>query len=357
MKVVSVQEVTLTMTGTSSANSSITTVGNLAQSVVFGTWKMSSVTSVVPAQSITCDVWLSDASTVNIQRDGTQGTITATLYVVEFHSSVNVQKGTMSMTSSGTSDNVTITSVDLTKAFSNLYYRHGVESGSPSNDSDPETRLVANTLSSTTNLNFSRDIGRGTINGHWFVVEDLGNTISQEVFVKNTSGTMNQSLGASRSVVLADTFIVGSLKSVEAVYNDEAICNVELTNTTNLQAQDGYNTSEADTMEIYIVENSNINVQTFTMSGTGFNGTSGTQAITSVDLSRSIIIPTIQTVGTVDTGYTNGNLDERFVEVHFNSSTQVGWSRGATAQHRVWTYQVIEFAEVPIPRNRVFIIS
>jgi hypothetical protein len=344
MKVVSVEEIDITMTGSSNTATLSTTVGDLSQSVVVGTWEMASIASHIGAESIMCDLYLSNTSTLTIERGEASGaTITATCFVIEFDSSVVVQKGTFSMGAAVTTDNVTVTAVDLGKAFSAAYYKHAFEAVG-SSDSDPDTRMVSNALTTTTNLAFVRDAGTGAVDGHWWIAEDSNSTITRETLVKDVNNEMAQHLAASRSVVLADSFLIGSQSSVNVEYNDEATCDVRFSGTTGLRFSDGFNSSDADTLEVYVVEDTALTVQEFTLTGSD-TATSFTKTITSTDLTLSIILPTMINQGTVDTGFNPGNLDERFVRASFNSATEVQLNRGAVAQTQGGTFQIIEFEQ------------
>jgi len=317
MKVISIQEVVVTIADTATTGTAtITTVGNLAQSVVWGSYQISVFSAQTSSDNWQVDMWLSDASTVTIQRNGTVGTITANVFVIQFHSSVIIQKGTFSMATSGLVSNQTITAVNLAKSFSMHYWR--ITETGQTYDSGPAARQVSGVLTSTTNLQLERDntaTSSGPIDGHWWIAEDPGLTVTQQQFLKTTANPVTSTLASSRSVVLADTFLVASGRTQEPVWNDEGNCDLKLSSSTQVQVRDGFNNSETDIVEAYIVEDSALNVQQFQLANT--SAASGTQAITSVDLSLSIVVPVMPPATLACTAWNNGQFDKRIIKFKF----------------------------------------
>lgn len=344
MKVVNTEQITLTMTATTSQTATLaTTVGDLSRSVVVVAGvEFSNLTGEIAAAKFEVDAWLSNASTANVQRNDGTGTCTVTLHVIEFDSSVTVQKGTFSMASATATDNQTISAVTLANAFAYFTCRMDETTPTAGDDSDPDTALISLGISTTTNLLFTRTAGQGAVNGHWWVAEDTGATVTQETTAhNNNSPTQLFNLGASRSVVLADTFIVSSQHSVETRYNDEARNDIRLSSTTQLEMRDGYNTAEADTAKTFVIEDSALSVQHFQIANS--NAVSGTQAITSVDRTRAIIMPCTHLGMAPSSDYTDGNIDGRFFRFKFDSDTQISWSRGQGLAASYISYQIVEF--------------
>ncbi len=356
MKVVNTEQITLTMTATTSQNATLaTTVGNLSRSVVvIAGVEFSDLTGETAADKFEVDAWLSNASTVNVQRNAGTGTCTVTLHVIEFASSVAVQKGTFSMASATATDNQTITAVNQANAFAYFSCRMDETTPTANDDSDPDTALISLGISTTTNLLFTRAAGQGAVNGHWWVAEDAGATVTEESTEhNNNAATQVFSLGASRSVVLADTFLVSSQHSVETRYNDEARNDIRLSSATQLEMRDGYSTLEADTAKTFVIEDTALAVQHFQLSNV--SAVSGTQAITSVDRTRSIILPCAHSGMATSSDFTDGNIDGRFIRFKFDSDTQVSWTRGQGLAATYMSFQVVEFEAGggPPPSGRI----
>ncbi len=356
MKVVNTEQITLTMTATTSQNATlVTTLGNLSRSVVVIVGvEFTNLTGEIAAAKIDVDAWLSNASTVNVQRNDGTGTCTVTLHVIEFDSTVTVQKGTFSMASATATDNQTIAAVTLANAFAYFSCRMDETTPTAGDDSDPDTALISLGINTTTNLLFTRTSGQGAVNGHWWVAEDAGATVTEESTAhNNNAATQAFSLGASRSVVLADTFLISSQHSVEARYNDEARNDIRLSSTTQLEMRDGYSTSEADTAKTFVIEDTALAVQHFQIANS--SAASGTQAITAVDRSRAIIMPCAHIGMAPSSDYTDGNVDGRFFRFKFDSDTQVSWTRGQGIAASYISFQVVEFEAGggPPPSGRI----
>lgn len=345
MKIVSVQEVDITMTGTSQT-ASITTVGDLSRSVVVGTWEVSPLTGNILADSLEVDMWLSDASTITIQRNGSDGTITATVFVIEFHSSVNVQKGTFTMADDVNSTNVTLSALTIANSFAMVFKRE-TETSSFTRDSSPAARHQGFRITTTTNLLIER-VGNAsatsTVNGHWWVVEDTDLDVTTEILSHSGASPNAHTLGASRSVVMADTFIVASMKTPEEQWNDEGNANIELVSTTAIETTDAYNTAEVETINAQVIEDSDLIVQHKKITtGTPITGT---QSITSVDLTRAVIFPTFKSGNASNAASSQTTIHLRYMRLSFNSATEVAWSRntgGGTGSGNDMSYQVVEF--------------
>lgn len=349
MLVVNVEQIDISLSTIQTSNTATLTdtIGTLANAVVFASWEMSNVTGEISSSECECDFWLSDTSTLNIQRNDTKGSITATCFVVEFDSSVTVQKGTFSISSSGETDDITLTAVVLADSFAWGYARMD-ESSISADDSDPNHRLLTFDLTTTTNLQVERVQGSGAVNGHYYVVEDAGNTVNNFESIHD-NGVFTETATFSPAVTLAETFLVTSQRSTESRYNDEAVNTIKLSSTTQVEMRDLFGSTEDDTFVNFIVSNSALDVQHFNAENTG--SLSATQTITSVDRTYSIVKPTIKSGHLANNTYTDGNLDSRYVRYKFNSDTQVEWSRGQGALLSYHHYDVIEFPAAPIIHN------
>jgi len=177
-----VQSGTQAMGGSASVDVAITAV-NLSRSFAICYFMTSSSN---PQSVPTCQL----TSTTNLQiRTGAALSVTTvSWYVVQFASGATVQRGSHNMASGDTTNNVTITSVDTTKAFVIAYAR--INDSSVSND---ERRTVKARLTSATNLELSRRESGTAIDIEWQVVELDGASVKSGL----------ATIGAGNSSVIA----------------------------------------------------------------------------------------------------------------------------------------------------------
>ncbi|MBE7439779.1 MAG: hypothetical protein HS115_15080 [Spirochaetales bacterium] len=155
-----VQSGTQAMGGSASVDVAITAV-NLSRSFALCYFMTgSSNPQTVP----TCQ--LTSTTNLQIRTGAALSATTVSWYVVQFASGAAVQRNSLNMASGDSTSNVTITSVDTTKAFVIVYAR--MNDSSVGND---ERRTVKARLTSSTNLEISRRESGSAIDIEWQVVE------------------------------------------------------------------------------------------------------------------------------------------------------------------------------------------
>ncbi len=114
----SVEEVTITLSAVASNTGTITSV-TMAKTFLTGSYTASGTADDNTLGSI--EVVLTNATTITVQRNGTGGTIVWTGHAIEFAGGgdENVQRGQIAAQGATASQNVTVTSVDLTEAMVN----------------------------------------------------------------------------------------------------------------------------------------------------------------------------------------------------------------------------------------------
>lgn len=145
----------------------------------------------------------SSGDTVSFESGG-GSSVGVNWYVAEFSDGVSVQRGSETLDSSTDSVNITLTSVDLAKSFVIVYSR--MNSSSTSID---ERRTVMAELTSSTNLQISRNETGTAIDVEWQVVEMIGaNVQSGTTTMTGTSATANIT-----SVDEGSTFLIFNSKA------------------------------------------------------------------------------------------------------------------------------------------------
>lgn len=186
-----------------------------------------------------------------------------------------IQSGTLNLT--GTSDTVTITSVDTTKAF--LLFSTRFAEPSPGT-------LVSGQVTNGTTLTFTRASSTGTVDIQWYVVE-----FTSGVSVQRGSHTLDSTEPDDvtiTSVDLAKSFPVMSYrKATSSGFGQDDFFKGRLTTSTNLEL-DMVTGNSTLTVEWQVVEYTGCSVQRgeVALSST----TSVTDTITSVDTAKSWLL-------------------------------------------------------------------
>jgi hypothetical protein len=228
----SVEKVTLTLTGTS--DSVLLTQGqNHNYCVPFATWSRTDHTEA----GHFIDVYMGAGPTVYAERGSSSGNAVLVIYVVEFEpAQVSIQTGTFSY--GGTSGSSAISSVDTDKTFILTYYEWSGGSGYLY-DSIARSRLT-----SSTNIEYTRESSAGTISGHYFVVEDVGNNFTVQHVDLDIINPATSDTVAITSVEEDKTFIIASYYNrYGAGRADYAAVSVWLSNATTVRAEQQLNSS------------------------------------------------------------------------------------------------------------------
>jgi len=157
---------------------------------------------------ILCDVYFTAGSppTVTARRSAGTGTVTVSIFVVEFDgTNVVVQMDTFSM--SGLNTTVSIDAVVLAKSFFVACYRN------VSGDDDWESSMISGYFSSTTSIYLDRTDSFGTNSGRVYTVEAQGTEFSTEAYSISIGSGAAQGSDTISAVVMASTMLVGLFKT------------------------------------------------------------------------------------------------------------------------------------------------
>jgi len=217
------------------------------------------------------------------------------IFIVEFDSSINVQQLAFTMTGTSTTVSPASVGADINEAFVVASYEY---TSPPASDDDWNDALVRLVLTTTTNVNVSRNGSGGTIEGTVYVVDcDSDEWFTHhhdESFVATTTTIRTKNIDFSPTVVMADCFTLHSYETDEATDDmKDAIWSAHLESTTEVQfernqgATSNSNSSE-HTLQIVECANNEYDVQrntTFLSSGAS---AITNQSITAVDRTRSV---------------------------------------------------------------------
>ena len=221
---------------------------------------------------------------------------------------MTVQKGSTSL--SGTTTDVTISSVDISKSYVIFSAR---------NASGANAQYATAQLINGTTLRFTREDNTGTLEIEWFVITDPLATVQRGTTAIGSGNTTETQ--AISSVDLSKSFITISHRTNESNINNDHRAHyiAKFNSNTEIEFERG-ESGAAGTVAWEVVTISDAVVQHGVNS---VSGSSGNQAITAVDLDHAFVIaPNTTTVS---------NLESRHVRTSFNSTTQIDFNRVATS--------------------------
>ncbi len=158
------------------------------------------------------------------------------VYVVEFGSDINVYQGAFDIVASATTDLVSITAIDQTKAF----IIHAYEASPADADGMDESRTGA-FFSANDEITFIRGLGPtgSSVNGHYYVIEDTASNWTVDSGSHDCGTTGQSTIGA---VDMAKTFIIASCTRTDTIDDIILEPTVFLGATTTVDSIRGTNT-------------------------------------------------------------------------------------------------------------------
>ena len=286
----------------------------------------------------------------NVGSDSSPGDLEAWIYVVEHGSNVTVQQGSVNVT--GTSATASISAVNQANAYINFTQAGtGAVGGDDFNDMCFRAQFNSNTQ-----IQLERS---GTGNPDWtvyyYVIESDGTDFNTEYYSDTwtTSETGPTNITLSNSVTLANAFLVAGYETSEGSDDmRDGICNVALTGSTTLTWYRNHAGTPSATGQItgWVVRasSSEFDVQRFATNASGSLTTN--QAITAVDLSKSVIISN-QNVGAgawpISSTASGANVHDTQHSIRFTSTTNAQLQRQAdttlVGSNTNVRFEVVEF--------------
>lgn len=341
MDIIKVQTVSVTIASSASSGtgalSGFTTQAKIVPLSM--SWRVADGQSPVLASSTELDVVVDSSSQITVSRYGTPAyAINIRVCMVEFGPGDTVQSGTFSMTNAETTDTAVVSSLTLANSFWVMYHKNEGEAV-PENDSDPDGRIVACKFNSTTQLGFQRGIAKGSLSGHWYTVSSTDLSVQHLTHANSTE--VLTTTDTISTVTLANTFLICSQRDTDVQYNDNALWDPYLKNTTTVEWRRGYAATNVSTLEYQVISDAAITVQrnTFTATGTTDNDT-----IAAVILANSIAKPTFSRSGmTGSDAYADGTMNGRYWELWLNSTTQINGQTSEGNDFNWMSWEVVEF--------------
>jgi len=351
--VVSTEHVTLTLSGGATTGSVNLTKGQDLSKCVPVVTAQYGGNDDTDSKAVELDFAAGPDRLTGARRVGTND-VTLEIDVEEFSSDVTIQKGTFAFSSSD-SDSVTITAVSLTKAYLRFYYQFDAAPPDTWNDIAIEGRLDA-----TTTADFERDAGGSTdLSGTFWVIEETGLsnwTVQQVAWDLTDAETI--SVAIVTAFVMAKSFLVSSYQTdVADDDSDEGAVVIELVNADRLRFEREF-AANVVTGTGFLVESDAADFNVQRGSTALADGTlSATEAITMVDLDRTILNP-IQNpgfgpVGSSDT-FSSFDMDTVYPAITFNDAEELLVSRLDDDADCRYAWEVVSWDRVqgtPLPRG------
>lgn len=233
------------------------------------------------------------------------------------------QTGTVTLAGASTSVNVTINTITMSRSF--MVFSLAVDSNTPN------AGLVGGQIANATTLTFTRETTGNAVTINWTVFEFVSGVTVQHGTTTNVGNPTNVAI---TSVNLATSFVIATSRNDGSSFGSDDSFTANLTASTNLQLS----APGAGVSAVYwqVVEYTNANVQKVT--GSIANGaTSGTVAITAVNLSKTMLISN-HTIG--------ADVSARdFARTELTSTTQITYTRTGNVGALNFVTYAIEFTD------------
>lgn len=261
---------------------------------------------------------VTNTTTLTFARQSSNGTVEIEWFLIEFMSGVTVQRGTVA--APAVAQNVTLTSVDLTKAYPIVSWESSATGSFLSNS------CIAAEITSATNLQLRHEAAGGAVDVHWQVAE-YDNATVQKVLDTPLGTTDNTTISATTGSL---TFTHGSFERAEnGSVQGREIWQYRRNTSTNLTWRRDFNVAVNQDWVVYVVSVTDaISVQRGDADIAAL-ATTVTPAITTVNLAVSSIHFCLSSGYWATFNSSNTiQLQREWVTAKFNSSTEIEIERG-----------------------------
>jgi hypothetical protein len=241
--------------------------------------------------------------------------LAVSVYVVEFGDDITVVQGTFDIVASSTTDVISITAVDETKAF--LLFEYNVNTS----DADGiDEAMVRGAFSTSSELTFTRGLGPSgsTVNGTYYIVEDTASNWDVQSGTHNVTTTGSSTI---TSIDTAKTFIIASHSQTHTVDDIRYQPTTTLGSATTVTSArlTSIGTTPVEWFAVTFDSGGAENVYRGSISGTAATGTA---SHTSVDpLLTSVHTPQRHTTGRADAGGTaSSDFNQALVKYVLNAT-------------------------------------
>lgn len=281
------------------------------------------------------DVFLSGASTITLERNGSVGDITVVATVVEFDPvKVSVQSGTFSG-----EETKSINAVDPARSFILFSYR----SSSGHNDKDDE--MMSAHFSANDAIQFGRAATNGAMSGHWYVATALNDEFTVDHLSGGLAGVDTTDLSVP-AVDPAKSFIVYSHRTTQSSSEGRrGHVSCELESATNVRCDREHNGDDITELHVQVVELGGGQVRRGTGTLTGGDGMVGATLMPAASAKAMAWIGMTGSIGAVQTTQQNStDMGESYVTAALRTSNSlVSIDRDDTGTDATVTWEVVEW--------------
>lgn len=239
-----------------------------------------------------------------------------------------VQSGSTTLAAASTSGTAAITSIDTTKSWL-VFSTKG--SGSTNGGNEAGTSSVCGSISSSTELSFARTHSNMGVTVQWFVITfSTGLTVQRGTDTNVNTSVVNKTISA---VNTGKSFVVLSTASNDGMCRGQSIRG-DITTTTNLALDS--DSSAGNEVRWQVIEYDNCAVQK--VAKTIASGTSATDTITSVTLTKTFLAPTGKSTD-------NSGLEDKFWHFRLSDATTLTYERVSAAGTFTGVTYVVSFTD------------
>jgi len=322
--IISIEHVELVFGATdTSKNVALSKSQTIANCVPFVTKDVENTTSNY--DELYFDIYFSGSSIYADRQTGTVGVVTIGICIIEFDGSeVDVQSGTLSISASSGSGTAAITTVDQTETAMVFNYKiNGAGSTLWGNSA------IRGYISSNTQLTFDRQTNQnGSISGHWFTFEDIGNNFNVTVYDGGITASQTVTETTITSTVMNKTFTFSSFRTIGGNDDTENYSNWNrLKDSTHLEAERDYAKNEAVESKVFVIEFDNNGLVQRGLESLGTGDAYFETSITQVDLTYAMVHSGTFQGNFQSDGSTAGDEECSFAKLKFNSNVQIRGDR------------------------------
>ena len=269
------------------------------------------------------DACVNSTSEVILQRGNTAAGfgINATVNVIQFSSGTTVYKGAWSMGTTDSSIDVSIGGI-ITDTSSFVFHHIQSSNLAYSQDGAPRDRAVSSRFLNSSNLNFYRGAtDDASVSGHWYVVTHPDVSVHHGSFSKvDDPDTTTHPIGFV--VDTSTTFLLASTDTTETPFNQEGMWRLSIGPSNSDIIAESFYTGGATVMHIHyqLIHHPDLAVERIQLRATSANTS---YAITPIDLSTSIAIPTVRSGYSLQPRYEGTYFNHMFCRYHLDTSTNV----------------------------------
>ncbi len=294
--------------------------------------------------SVYIDVYLTAGSppTVTIERIGSTGDITASIFIIEFNgTNVEVTQGTFDIESGELTTQEAFIIITLTKSFATFFYKISADG----DDNYDHTTLQC-WFSDSTHIDWERTWVFSVITGHYYIAEAQGTEFTTEAIGIELDNTETSDTQTISEVTMAKTMIVANCNAeVGLDYVNRGGIRVWLTDSTTVTAEHFACSASAMHVKGWVVEfaaSSNISVQRGLFSYANSDAQESTDILVIVEAESMLNNPMIYGFMEAD-GNASEEVEGAYQRLTFVDADTIVGDRTAPVEEAYGNWEVISF--------------